>query len=211
VTTRLVLPLFLALPAALALPSPQVPDEEREVRLLVGQRSFENNCLFCHSAELTRQNVLTSEQWTAEINKMIDWGAPVPDEERPLLHEFLVLKYGSAAGRAESDRVAASPGLKDLPPLVPLPATIDRARGRRLYEQHCLNCHGSEGQGGDPGSNLIEQPILLDPVRFAAAVDDGRGKMPSFDGVVGASESDEILSWLRGQRYRPFEGKAGDR
>jgi ubiquinol-cytochrome c reductase cytochrome c subunit len=196
--------------SAVAAGSSQVDDAEREVRLLLGQRSFENNCLMCHSAELSRQNALSPEQWAAEVDKMINWGAPVPDDERPLLQEFLVSRYGATVARAASARVDAARSLKELPPLVPLSDTADQARGAGYYSQHCLNCHGTQGQGGEPGSNLIEQPVLLEPERFRAVVHGGRGKMPSYAEVLNEAAMDDILAWLRTERYRPFsDGEDG--
>jgi hypothetical protein len=35
------------------------------------------------------------------------------------------------------------------------------ARGRAVYEQHCINCHGSTGKGSDRGPDLIRSLVVL--------------------------------------------------
>lgn len=43
------------------------------------------------------------------------------------------------------------------------PALDDAAamRGRRLYAEHCTNCHGSAAKGGPGGPDLIRSPVVL--------------------------------------------------
>lgn len=202
-TTRAAWCSLIALPVAIVALARQDVDDERKERLLLGQRSFENNCLMCHGAELSRQNRLTAGQWSAEIEKMIDWGAPVPDDERSVLHEYLVDQFGSTVPRTNPGRVVPTRRLKSLPELLPL-SVGNPELGERLYRVHCLNCHGSEGQGGEPGSNLVDHPVLLEPEPFRSVVRDGSGKMPGFADVLSEDDTDALLGWLRQRRYRPF-------
>lgn len=51
-------------------------------------------CLHCHSADMVRQQRLTEKQWTAEINKMVGWGAVVPEDQRAALVAYLVEHFG---------------------------------------------------------------------------------------------------------------------
>jgi len=51
-------------------------------------------CLRCHSADMIRQQRLTEKQWTAEINKMVGWGAVVPEDQRAALVAYLVEHFG---------------------------------------------------------------------------------------------------------------------
>src|SRR5262249_23202488 len=80
-------------PAAQAkAPGPDVaddPDDERAERMARARQTFVNNCLICHSEELTTASRLTRKQWATEVEKMIGWGSPVPEDERPALFEFL--------------------------------------------------------------------------------------------------------------------------
>jgi mono/diheme cytochrome c family protein len=55
--------------------------------------------------------------------------------------------------------LAAQGGPTDRPPLDEAAA----ARGRTLYAQHCINCHGSTAKGGPNGPDLIRSvPVLRD-------------------------------------------------
>ena len=42
---------------------------------------------------------------------------------------------------------------------VPDPAAADR--GKRVYLQFCINCHGSQAQGTEDGPDLIRSTIVL--------------------------------------------------
>lgn len=186
----------------------QDPDDDAEERMLLGERTFQNSCVICHSAELVRQNALTPPQWTATIDKMINWGAPVAPEEKSDLHAYLVARHGADVRRDPPTMIDADARLKSLPPILLLAHPADTARGEALFASHCLACHGTHGQGGEPGSNLVEQPVLLDPAPFRAVVRTGRGKMPSFAEVLDEPKIDDILAWLRDQRYRPAAFRA---
>jgi hypothetical protein len=53
-------------------------------------------CLTCHSSDMLRQQRLTEKQWTAEMTKMIGWGADVPEDRRQALIDYLVANFGPA-------------------------------------------------------------------------------------------------------------------
>lgn len=59
-----------------------------------GQRTAAAACVACHSADMVCQQRLTGKQWTAEVGKMVGWGAVVPPEERAALLEYLVQNFG---------------------------------------------------------------------------------------------------------------------
>src|SRR5262245_7447878 len=44
--------------------------------------SFKSSCLACHGDDVIQQQRLTRAQWDAEINKMVGWGAKVPEQDR---------------------------------------------------------------------------------------------------------------------------------
>ena len=56
-------------------------------------------CLHCHSADMIRQQRLTEKQWTAEVNKMVGWGAAVPEDQRAALVAYLVEHFGPGNDR----------------------------------------------------------------------------------------------------------------
>ena len=51
-------------------------------------------CLNCHSADMVWQQHLTEKQWLGEVNKMIGWGAAVPDEQKDALVAYLLQNFG---------------------------------------------------------------------------------------------------------------------
>jgi DMSO/TMAO reductase YedYZ molybdopterin-dependent catalytic subunit len=60
-----------------------------------GESVFQRACLSCHGSDLVEQQRLTPAGWTREIDKMIRWGAQVPDTDKDALVRFLTARYGS--------------------------------------------------------------------------------------------------------------------
>jgi hypothetical protein len=56
--------------------------------------ALKTSCLACHDEDVIEQQHLTRTQWDAEINKMVGWGAKVPDQDRSVLLDFLSTRYG---------------------------------------------------------------------------------------------------------------------
>jgi hypothetical protein len=53
-------------------------------------------CLNCHASDVVRQQKLTEKQWTANLTKMIGWGAEVPENRKEELIRYLVENFGPA-------------------------------------------------------------------------------------------------------------------
>jgi cytochrome c-type biogenesis protein CcmH/NrfG len=51
-------------------------------------------CLKCHSADILRQQRLDEKKWAASVNKMIGWGAEVPEGKKDELVAYLVKSFG---------------------------------------------------------------------------------------------------------------------
>ena len=51
-------------------------------------------CLPCHSADILRQQRITAKQWTATVEKMVRWGAPVKDADKDRLLAYLNQHFG---------------------------------------------------------------------------------------------------------------------
>jgi len=62
-----------------------------------GAAIFEQRCLSCHEADLTRQQRLSRAGWVREVEKMVRWGAVVPEAERDPLIDYLTQSF--APGR----------------------------------------------------------------------------------------------------------------
>lgn len=208
---RIALPVLgLVLSALATAPAPggtgvpsQAEDDERALALALelGRRSFENNCLMCHSAGMVESLRLAPEQWAAEVDKMIGWGAPVPPEEKDGLVDYLISSY-PADGEAPTLPMlaldAARLPTRPEPDADALPGG-DPGRGAALHAEHCATCHGPDARGGDLGQNLIARPVLRRPAEYAEILHDGRRRMPGFRFVLSDQQMADTLAWLRSQ------------
>jgi hypothetical protein len=61
-----------------------------------GKRQVEASCFPCHSADMLVQQRLTEKQWTAEIDKMIRWGALMKESDKPAVIVYLTKHFGPA-------------------------------------------------------------------------------------------------------------------
>ncbi len=59
-----------------------------------GDAVFQRACLSCHGRDLVEQQRLTHGGWTREVDKMIRWGAQVPDADKDTLVRFLTARHG---------------------------------------------------------------------------------------------------------------------
>src|SRR5579885_379174 len=136
---------FGLIPAAI--PVPQVPEDDEDVayREAMVRRSLEENCLICHTEDLIAGQRLTPAQWKAEVEKMVNWGAPLPTEATGPLIEYLARRYSDREAAPAPSRAA----LREVDSLevpaeraIPAPVARDLARGERLYAANCATCHG---------------------------------------------------------------------
>jgi quinoprotein glucose dehydrogenase len=58
-----------------------------------GRKAEEQSCLPCHSLRLIDSQRLPAAAWQKEVDKMIGWGAVVPD--RQLLIDYLSQHYSN--------------------------------------------------------------------------------------------------------------------
>jgi mono/diheme cytochrome c family protein len=60
-----------------------------------GVEIAKESCLSCHGPELISQQRLTSNQWTAEVEKMVRWGAEIPSDQKQSLINYLAKSFPS--------------------------------------------------------------------------------------------------------------------
>ncbi|HKK55675.1 cytochrome c [Marinobacter sp.] len=75
----------------------------------------------------------------------------------------------------------------------------DPNEGRRVYNEQCAYCHGVDGNGelpGMPNFQRGERLMQADQSLFRA-ISDGRGSMPSFDGLLDEREILDVIAYLR--------------
>lgn len=174
------------------------PDEQ-EIERALSLRLFEENCLMCHSEEMVTAQRLTSTQWTAEVEKMIGFGAPVPPEETKRLTDYLAGQFPADKPRDVAPLVDAAYALRlnrQTLPAVPDAHPGSPERGAALFAANCANCHGATALGGDLGTNLVEKPVLLTPDEYTTVVREGRRRMPGFKAVLTEDQEDDVLAWL---------------
>jgi hypothetical protein len=51
-------------------------------------------CYACHSADLIVQQRLTEKQWTAEVEKMMRWGAALEEKDKSAVIAYLSRHFG---------------------------------------------------------------------------------------------------------------------
>jgi hypothetical protein len=66
---------------------------ERDLPIDSATALVKQKCLACHDADLITQQRLTEAGWSRELDKMIRWGADVPDGDRDRLLEFLARHF----------------------------------------------------------------------------------------------------------------------
>jgi ubiquinol-cytochrome c reductase cytochrome c subunit len=202
----LALGLGLGLTLSLAVVAASAPDDpDRDERLAAGKQAFRDNCLICHSEEMTARLRLTEKQWTTEVDKMIGWGSPVPAELKAPLLEFLLNDYSAptASPVGPPERITPAEALALSRAEDSTPIRADLTRGALLYTTHCATCHGPEALGGDLGSCLVEKPVLVRPAEYHEVVRKGRRRMPGFAAALKPDQEDELLGWLRSRRFEP--------
>ena len=87
--------LVLALVLAATLPMPGT--KFKELPAGPGKAETEAACYACHSADLLAQQRLTEKQWTAAVEKMVRWGADVPEKSKTPIIDYLSRHFGPRA------------------------------------------------------------------------------------------------------------------
>jgi len=196
---------LLGLASHQAAQPPTASDDDDDAAYLakVAERQLEENCLICHEASMITRQRLTPVQWKAEVEKMVSWGAPLPAEARQPLTDYLSRLYSDRQPLPEPPRMATrETGSLELPaPGPPVLPHGNPAAGERLYAANCANCHGPKALGAELGPCLVEKAILAHPEAYHRVVRDGLRKMPGFRSALTAAQQEDLLSWLRQQRY----------
>ena len=75
----------------------------------------------------------------------------------------------------------------------------DTQRGAKLYQIHCVQCHGAQGRPVLPGAPDFTRPtaLLKSDLALLASVRSGRGAMPAYAGQLRDTEILDIVAHLR--------------
>jgi len=75
----------------------------------------------------------------------------------------------------------------------------DVFRGKQVYMQHCVDCHGPSGEGVMAGApNFTRGDALLKgDVAMMGVLRMGQGVMPGYSGLLDESEMEDVIAYLR--------------
>jgi mono/diheme cytochrome c family protein len=79
-------------------------------------------CLGCHESDLIVSQRLSQAGWGREIDKMVRWGATVPDAERAPLVAYLSTHFAPTAAVSHARPI----------------------EGEAVFKRACLACHGAD-------------------------------------------------------------------
>lgn len=79
-------------------------------------------CAGCHGADLIQGQRLSRAGWERELDKMVRWGAVVPDSERSTVLDALEVVSGA-------------------PPRIGAPQLANGVPGAEVFKRQCLTCH----------------------------------------------------------------------
>jgi len=176
-----------------------------------GSQIANSYCLICHSAEYVyMQPPHPREQWVEIVKKMkTTFGCPIPDEQISPLVDYLISQ--NSVQLATPPRFVSQEVLEETSDQA-LSHSGDPQKGKTLYEQHCLNCHGAGGRGDGPiGQSLIPPAAnltLLDKKSDDTVLDtirNGRAgtAMPSWKTYLNQSAMQDLLAFLRTLSQKP--------
>lgn len=79
-------------------------------------------------------------------------------------------------------------------------------RGRALYSQYCINCHGALAKGTDAGPDLIRSPLVLRD-RLGSELGPALKRLPGHNSDLSAAQVTDLTHFLKEQ----VEATARDR
>ncbi|MEZ5288548.1 MAG: c-type cytochrome [Vicinamibacterales bacterium] len=113
-----------------------------------GRAIVEARCLVCHDADIIAGQRLSEAGWGRELDKMIRWGARVPDSDRATLVAYLSAHFA------------------------PAPAVShESAGGEAVFQRACGTCHGEDIVAGQRLSEAGWTREVDKMVRWGARVD----------------------------------------
>lgn len=71
--------------------------------------------------------------------------------------------------------------------------------GAKIYNEHCMRCHGADGKAVIAGTpDFLHTNLLAKPdFRLVAFIKSGSGIMPSYEGVLKEQELHDVIAYIR--------------
>ncbi len=91
--------------------------------------------------------------------------------------------------------------------------TVDQTaavRGRQLYTQYCINCHGALAKGTDNGPDLIRSPLVLRD-RLGNEIGPALKKLPGHKSDLTNAQVVDITNFLKDQIESTAKNRTADR
>jgi mono/diheme cytochrome c family protein len=75
----------------------------------------------------------------------------------------------------------------------------DPTKGAKIYNQHCVDCHGPSGDGQMPGvPDFTRTQTLFKPDSVLSdTIKTGKNVMPGFAGILTQEEIYDVIAYLR--------------
>lgn len=101
----------VAMPVGETTASPKAIAEFGGVRLPKGHEllALQQNCQVCHSLDMVYTQRLSKKTWSAEVSKMIKFGAPLPKNDKAAVIAYLTKYLGPSVPRSEDRATALAP------------------------------------------------------------------------------------------------------
>ena len=172
-----------------------IHDLQNDERLMSSaKRVFNQNCIACHGQDgkgqaMTFPNIV-DDDW--------QWGGTVEDIEHSIRHGRIAVMVGWQAVLGDEGVSEVINYVRDI---VSANQVTTASKGKELYLQFCVACHGLNGEG----NQTLGAPNLSDDIWLYGNSDDqlqhtisiGRnGVMPSFDNRLSDIEIKMLVAWL---------------
>jgi cytochrome c6 len=71
--------------------------------------------------------------------------------------------------------------------------------GAKVYNEHCVVCHGANGKGVIAGTpDFLQFNFLARPdFELKASIKAGRGIMPAYEGILKEREISNVIAYIR--------------
>lgn len=145
--------------------------------------------------------------------------------KRDVLSLFIMMCFsGAVMADAGNEKMSGDNHMGTMPPghwmapekdakrLNPVPAdNASRDRGRKLFEENCVSCHGLTGRGNGPIAARLETlPADLAAMAgqhpdgdFAWKIAEGRGVMPAWKKILSEKQIWDVVNYLQKVLPRP--------